>query len=104
MHEVIDKKICTEKKVLRITDLLNVYTEHARQTEFRNDGCRSEKLKKKILALEKYSSELGFIHLDEVSKFSSYVVYKTTPTEELIKNSHELGTSFIQILTTLTFT
>ena len=93
VQDVIDKDICAEKQVLKVTDLLNVYTDYLRQTEFRNDGYRSEKLKKKILAIEKYNSQVGFTRLVKVSKFSSYMIYcKTTPIDELIKCSYELGT------------
>ena len=93
VQDEIEKDVLTEKKVLKMTDLLAIYTEQLRCTEFRNDGYRSEKLKKKILSVEKYKSELGVTRLDVVSKFTSYLIYcKTTKIDELIKNAYELGT------------
>ena len=96
VQEHIDRVIINERKVLKMTDLLTIYTEQLRHTEFCNDKYRSEKLKKKIMNVEKYKVQLGFTQLDVVSKFTTYLVYcKTTSIDDLIKNAYKLGTEDI---------
>ena len=38
--------------------LVQLYTECLSQTEFRNDNCRSEKLRKKILNIDRYKESV----------------------------------------------
>ena len=91
--EVIRENIIEKNQVMKLTDLRNIYVSQLEVTEFPNQDYRNEKLKKKIEQDKMFSSSLGFVRLEECSKFQPYLVYNTkTYLSSAVKFAYSLGT------------
>ena len=92
--KVIDEQILDQKKVMKLTDLRSLYSEILENTDFPNNQYRSENLKIKLEKHSPYEGKLGFVRLDDSSKYQPFLVYSTkTNMSEVIKNAFILGKS-----------
>ncbi|KAL4233686.1 hypothetical protein ACF0H5_008367 [Mactra antiquata] len=88
--EKVTNKIIIAKKVLKLTDLLNVYIKVLDDTEFANALYRSEKLKSKLE--NRFKGDLGFCKPDSYGKFVSQLVYNANmQLDSAIANAYVLG-------------
>ena len=66
--------------------------ENLRPTEFSNELYQSEMMKKKIQSHPSCKNKVGFVKLNESSKYQSYIVYNiNTDLSEVIKLAYGFG-------------
>ena len=88
---VIDEEIMNRKKILKLSDLLTLYTDYLEKTSFPNPNFRSYKLKKKIENSDAYQGRLAFCHMGE---FQSYILYNSCiDLDSAVRESYRLGTT-----------
>ena len=73
--DVIDEDIITHKKVMKLSDLLQVYVSALENTNYPNAKYTGENLKAKLTKNDVYKDKLAFCPLDHKGKFPSYLVY-----------------------------
>ena len=90
VQEVIDSQVIHLKKVLKLSQLRDLYVRKLEKTEFANPNYRGENLKTNLE--KKYGTKLKFIKMDSKGKFTSYLVVDCeTDIESAVKFAFELG-------------
>jgi hypothetical protein len=89
---IVTDTVITNHKVVKLSELLDVYIGHLRETLFQNDKYRGTKLKTKLEQCTLYTGLLGFCPIGKDGRFQSYLVFsQQTDVVSAIKNAYELG-------------
>lgn len=92
--EVITDVIINNEKILKLSELRDLYVSHLQSTPFANPDYRSENLKLKLERHKDYQEVLGFCPVKSGGKFQSYLVFNTkTDLRNAISASYLLGRS-----------
>ena len=92
VSEIINKSIIQKQKVLKLTELREVYNDSLNNTPYANSDYRSEKLKDKIENHPTFSKQVSFLSLNNTSKFESHLVYNSrTSVETALHEAYTLG-------------
>ena len=85
---LIDEMLIEKKGIVKMTYLLEKYTDYLQKTPHPNPNYRSEKLKLKLQ--KSYPSSLSFVTLNK--KFQSSLVYSTnTDNDALVQTTYDLS-------------
>ncbi len=95
MHvcDVINRDIIQKEKILKLSDLRNLYITHLANTAFPNPNYRSENLKKKIQNSKEYIGKLVFTSVNQHGlNYAIDLVYSSLlNTGSAIKMAYDLG-------------
>lgn len=87
--EVVDREILSSQKIVKLSELCEMYISVLDGTEFANRAYRSQKLKAKLEKCDKYKGRLCFSRARE---FQSYLVYDgQAPVDHVVSQAYELG-------------
>lgn len=92
--KVINDEIIDKNKILKLSDLRDLYISHLQETQFANPNYRGENLKTKLERCEDYQGILGFCPAGADGKFMSYLVFNSKmDISNAIRASYRLGQS-----------
>uniref|UniRef100_UPI00358EEDC6 uncharacterized protein n=1 Tax=Myxine glutinosa TaxID=7769 RepID=UPI00358EEDC6 len=87
--KVVGKEIIAEKKIMKLSVLLKVYTNRLQDSPHPNPNFRSTNLKKKLEKYDAYQRSLGFCQMGD---FQSYLVYNTQiNVDSAVRKAYQLA-------------
>ena len=75
--KVVSKEIIKKSRIMKLSQLRDLYVLHLQETQFANPNYRGEKLKSKLERYSDYQGLLDFCPVGAGGKFRSYLVFNS---------------------------